>query len=181
MSASGTDLVWRKALDHKELPEGRVKPVTCANFTVCITRYQGEYAALDNQCPHQGGPLGEGSIESGWLRCPWHGWDYHPTTGRSPGGFDDGVDVFPVEVREDGIYVGFPAEAPYVRTVSDLMADTLTAWGIRWVWGMVGHSSLGLADALRRQEEAGRLNYIDIRQEGAASSGPGWMLPLERG
>src|SRR5256714_3224461 len=29
--------------------------------------------AYPNRCPHQGGPLGEGSIENGWLRCPWHG------------------------------------------------------------------------------------------------------------
>jgi hypothetical protein len=34
--------------------------------------------ALENRCPHQGGPLGEGSIENGWLRCPWHGYDYDP-------------------------------------------------------------------------------------------------------
>ncbi len=161
-------LVWRKALDSGELPEGRVKPVTCENFTVCMTRFQGEYAALDNHCPHQGGPLGEGSIEKGLLRCPWHGWDFHPTTGKAPG-YDDGVEAYPVEVREDGVYVGFPAEAPHERTVSDLMAETMVAWGIRWVWGMVGHSNLGLADALRRQEEAGRLTYIGIRHEGAAS------------
>src|SRR5437763_17036238 len=34
---------------------------------------------------------------------------------------------------------------------------------------MVGHSNLGLADALRRQEEAGKLTYIGIRHEGAAA------------
>ena len=169
MTRSTSQLVWRKALEPDELPEGRVKPVTCENFTVCMARYQGEYAALDNACPHQGGPLGEGAIENGWLRCPWHGWDYHPLTGKPPGGFDDGVTVFPVEVREDGVYVGFPEEQPHARTVADVMAETLVNWGVRWVWGMVGHSNLGLADALRRLEESGKLNYIGIRHEGAAS------------
>ncbi len=168
--AKGQDrpLTWHKALETDELPEGRVKPATCHNFTVCMTRYHGEYAALDNRCPHQGGPLGEGSIEKGLLRCPWHGWDYDPITGKAPG-YDDGAEAFPVQVRDDGVYVGFPAESPHEPTVSDLMAETLVAWGIRWVWGMVGHSNLGLADALRRQEEAGRLTYIGIRHEGAAS------------
>ena len=51
---------WHKALDKDELPEGRVKSVTCENFTVCMSHFKGEYAALDNACPHQGGPLGEG-------------------------------------------------------------------------------------------------------------------------
>jgi thiamine pyrophosphate-dependent acetolactate synthase large subunit-like protein len=113
--------------------------------------------------------LGEGSIEEGWLRCPWHGWDYHPITGQSPGSFDDGVPSFPVEVRGDGVYVGFPAEEEGTRTVSDLMVQTMVNWGIRHVWGMVGHSNLGLADAIRAQGEDGRLRYYGIRHEGAAS------------
>ena len=163
------DLAWERVLDAEELPENRVKAVTCSHRTVCMTHFEGEYAALDNRCPHQGGPLGEGSIENGMLRCPWHGWDYHPLTGRPPGGFDDAVETFPVEVREDGVYVGFPTESDRPRTVSDLMAETMVEWGIRWVWGMVGHSNLGLAEALRRQEALGRLRYFGIRHEGAAS------------
>jgi len=45
----------------------------------------------------------------------------------------------------------------------------MVAWGIRHVFGMVGHSNLGLADAIRRQEQAGNLTYIGIRHEGAAA------------
>jgi len=160
---------WEKVLDLDELQDGRVKPVTCHHRTVCMSRFEGQYAALDNRCPHQGGPLGEGSIENGWLRCPWHGWDFHPLTGKPPGGFDDGVQLFPVDVRDDGVYVGFDIEEDHTRTVSDVMAETMVAWGIRHVWGMVGHSNLGLADALRIQEEAGNLAFYGIRHEGAAS------------
>ena len=160
---------WIKALEPDELPEGRVKSVTGAHRTLCLTHYEGTFAALDNRCPHQGGPLGEGSIENGLLRCPWHGWDFHPTTGKPPGGFDDGVDTFPVEVRDDGVYVGFPMEDDHVTTVSDVMVETMVNWGIRNVFGMVGHSNLGLADALRRRAKEGALRYIGIRHEGAAS------------
>ena len=97
------ELAWERVLDSDELAEGRVKAVTCHHRTICLTHFEGEFAALDNRCPHQGGPLGEGSIENGMLRCPWHGWDFDPHTGKPPGGFDDGVDTFPVEVREDGV------------------------------------------------------------------------------
>ncbi|MEJ2539140.1 MAG: thiamine pyrophosphate-binding protein [Gemmatimonadota bacterium] len=158
-----------KVLEPDELPEGRVTSVTCAHRTLCLTHVQGKYGALDNHCPHQGGPLGEGSIEKGLLRCPWHGWDYDPLTGLPPGDFDDGVETFPVEVRDDGVYVAIPEEPPHVPTVSDLMARTMVNWGVRWVFGMVGHSNLGLADAFRRLEEEGELTYIGIRHEGAAS------------
>lgn len=64
---------WYKVAEVGELAEGRVKSVTCGVKTLCLTHFQGRYAALDNKCPHQGDPLGEGSIENGYLRCPWHG------------------------------------------------------------------------------------------------------------
>ncbi len=167
--ADDTTTRWYKALELDELPEGRVKAVPCGLETVCMTHCGGVYYALSNACPHQGGPLGEGSIERGLLRCPWHGWDFDPRTGAAPGGFDDGVPTYPVELREDGVYVALEARAPHRETVSDVMAETMVAWGVRVVFGMVGHSNLGLADALRRQEEAGALRYIGIRHEGAAS------------
>ena len=62
--------VWHKALALDELAEGRVKTVTVGVASICMTHHQGQYGALDNKCPHQGGPLGEGSIENGHLRCP---------------------------------------------------------------------------------------------------------------
>ncbi len=162
-------LTWHKALSPDELPEGRVKSVTLGTQTLCMTHHEGEYAALCNDCPHQKGPLGEGSIENGYLRCPWHGWDFHPTTGKPPGGYDDGIPTFPVEVREDGIYVGIEAPEEHVPDVSDTMIGTMVNWGIRWCFGMVGHSNLFVADALRRKEIAGKLQYIGIRHEGAAA------------
>ncbi|MDZ8118311.1 thiamine pyrophosphate-dependent enzyme [Pontiella agarivorans] len=55
------------------------------------------------------------------------------------------------------------------RTVSEVMTETMVNWGVDTVFGMVGHSNLGLADAIRKQCEAGKLKYIGIRHEGAAS------------
>ena len=170
---SNTSTQWFRILDLDELPEGRVKTVVAGHKSLAVTHYQGKYGALDNRCPHQGGPLGEGSIENGLLRCPWHGWDYCPLTGKPPGDFEtdenDQLESFPVEVREDGVYTGLPAEKDHVRTVSDVMAETMVNWGVSHVFGMVGHSNLGLADALRRQEQEGKLTFIGIRHEGAAA------------
>ena len=164
-----TNLTWYRVLDIDELPEGRVKTVVAGHKSLAMTHFDGKLNALDNACPHQGGPLGEGSIENGWLRCPWHGWDFHPCTGNSPGGHDDGVATHPVEVRDDGVYVGLEVEKGHTRTVTDVMAETMVNWGVDVVFGMVGHSNLGLADALRRQEVKGKLRYYGIRHEGAAA------------
>lgn len=164
------NLIWYKVLENKDdLPEGRVMTVTAGHKGICLTHFEGNYAALDNRCPHQGGPLGEGSIENGMLRCPWHGWDYHPCTGNSPGGFDDGVDAYEIKEEDGAIFVGLEEEPPHETTISDVMAETMVNWGVNRVFGMVGHSNLGFADALRRQEEKGNLKFYGIRHEGAAS------------
>ncbi|MDJ0707127.1 MAG: thiamine pyrophosphate-binding protein [Leptolyngbyaceae cyanobacterium MO_188.B28] len=166
-----TTTQWFRVLDLDELPEGRVKTVTAGRKSLAMTHYQGQHGALDNRCPHQGGPLGEGAIENGMLRCPWHGWDYCPLTGKPPGNLevDDALETFSVDVREDGVYVALEVEKPHIRTVTDVMAETMVNWGVTHVFGMVGHSNLGLADALRRQEEQGKLTFIGIRHEGAGA------------
>jgi pyruvate oxidase len=157
-------------VDPADVPDdGRVRSVVVDGRTVALARCGAALGALDNRCPHQGGPLGEGSIENGWLRCPWHGYDYDPITGRPPAGFSDGVTSFDVEERTDGVYVRVPARAPAVRTVGDALVETLVAYGVTHVFGMVGHSNLGFADAMRRAEERGELTYVGIRHEGAAA------------
>ena len=175
MDEAARELNWHKVAEIDELPNGRVKSISVASKQVALVHFDGQYAAMDNRCPHQGGPLGEGSIETGidgkcWLRCPWHGWDFHPLTGKPPGGHEDsGQDMYVVEVREDGIYMGLPQEPERARTITDVMVETMGNWGVKRVFGMVGHSNLGLADALRLQESKGKLSYIGIRHEGAAS------------
>ncbi len=173
--SNSKELDWYRVADLDALQEGRVKTVVAGTVSMALTHIDGQYTAMDNRCPHQGGPLGEGSIERGeddqcWLRCPWHGWDFDPKTGRPPGGHEDsGQTLYPLEVRDDGIYVGLEAEPAHETTITDVMAQTMTNWGVTSVFGMVGHSNLGLADALRLQEKEGRLKYYGIRHEGAAA------------
>jgi thiamine pyrophosphate-dependent acetolactate synthase large subunit-like protein/nitrite reductase/ring-hydroxylating ferredoxin subunit len=160
---------WHR-VDPVDVPgDGRVRGVVVDGRTVALARCGERLGALDNRCPHQGGPLGEGSIENGWLRCPWHGYDYDPLTGQPPAGFSDGVVAYGVEERDDGVYVRLPARAEAVRTVADVLVETLVAYGVTHVFGMVGHSNLGFADAMRRAEERGELTYVGIRHEGAAA------------
>ena len=122
MTDKAIKLEWHRVAAVKDLPEGRVMTVTAGNRSMALTHVNGQFSAMDNRCPHQGGPLGEGSIESDdhgqcWLRCPWHGWDFDPVTGISPGGHDDsGQQLFAVEIRGDDVYVGLEPEPERERT-----------------------------------------------------------------
>jgi thiamine pyrophosphate-dependent acetolactate synthase large subunit-like protein/nitrite reductase/ring-hydroxylating ferredoxin subunit len=164
-----TNVTWHKVAELDDLPEGRVKTVHVGRRSLALAHYEGSYGALDNRCPHQGGPLGEGSIEHGWLRCPWHGYDYNPLDGAPPEGFDDAPTCFATEIRGDGVYVALPEEASRQRTVSDVLVETMVNSGVSQVFGMVGHSNLGFADAMREAEQRGDLRFMGIRHEGAAA------------
>ncbi|MCA9659305.1 MAG: Rieske 2Fe-2S domain-containing protein, partial [Myxococcales bacterium] len=52
-------LEWHRVASTEDVPEGRVRTVTAGTRSIALTHYKGEFGALDNRCPHQGGPLGE--------------------------------------------------------------------------------------------------------------------------
>ncbi len=154
-----------KAADFKE---DQVHAVAVGEKTVAVVRNGDVWYALDGLCPHQGGPLTEGALCDGALRCPWHGYDFALSSGQ---GIGNEFTVETLQVREqDGIVeIAAPSAKRSSWTVSHVVAETLVNWGVDTVFGMVGHSNLGLAEALRVQEEKGTMRYFGIRHEGAAA------------
>jgi nitrite reductase/ring-hydroxylating ferredoxin subunit len=47
---------------------------------IAIFNVDGIFFAVDNTCPHRGGPLGEGELEDEVVTCPWHRWEYNVKT-----------------------------------------------------------------------------------------------------
>jgi nitrite reductase/ring-hydroxylating ferredoxin subunit len=82
-----------------EIPPGQRKIVELEGRTIGVFNVKGTFHALRNACPHQSGPLCRGRIigllrasdqrflelsrEGEIIRCPWHGWEFDLTTGRS--------------------------------------------------------------------------------------------------
>jgi thiamine pyrophosphate-dependent acetolactate synthase large subunit-like protein/nitrite reductase/ring-hydroxylating ferredoxin subunit len=162
-------LTWYRVGNVDLLEIDRITTVQAGHKAVCLTRTENGYGAICNRCPHQGGPLGDGIIENGYVVCPWHAWEYDPQTGIPPGGYDDeAADSFQVELREDGVYVGVTEESHSI-SLMEQMVELMVDWGVNTVFGMVGHSNLGLADAFYKCEKQGKLKYIGIRHEGAAA------------
>jgi nitrite reductase/ring-hydroxylating ferredoxin subunit len=82
-----------------EIPAGGRKIVEVAGRSIGVFHIDGEFFAIRNSCPHQGGPLCQGQL-TGFLmadkpghysysrrgeivRCPWHGWEFDVKTGQS--------------------------------------------------------------------------------------------------
>lgn len=64
-----------------EIPEGSVRKADAGGASVALLRVRGVLYAVDDRCPHSGGPLSEGVVENGTLRCPWHERHFDPATG----------------------------------------------------------------------------------------------------
>jgi nitrite reductase/ring-hydroxylating ferredoxin subunit len=82
-----------------ELPPGGRRIVEVDGRSIGVFNVAGDYLAIRNRCPHQGGPLCEGvqvgeltsdlpgdyeySRPGEMIRCPWHGWEFDLRTGAS--------------------------------------------------------------------------------------------------
>ncbi len=167
--SAAQERTWFRVGAVDMLEVGRLTTVQAGHHTICLTRTARGYGAISNRCAHQGGPLGDGFLQNGYVVCPWHAYEYDPHDGSVPPQYDDPpVPCFPVEERADGIYVGV-VEPEHEATLMDQMVETMVDWGVDTVFGMVGHSNLGLGDAFYNAAKAGRLRYFGIRHEGAAS------------
>jgi nitrite reductase (NADH) small subunit len=89
-----------------ELPApGQVKEIQAGNTTLCVANVNGEFTALGNECPHRHGPLGQGTIEDGYVICPWHAWAFDVKSGISSHSPNAKVEVFPVKVLGEDVLV----------------------------------------------------------------------------
>jgi nitrite reductase/ring-hydroxylating ferredoxin subunit len=86
----------------RDVPPGRLLQVEAGGRWYALANVGGQLYAVDNNCPHNGGPLGKGVLEGSVITCPWHGWRWDVTSGRNcwPG-TDWRVPRIPVRVLDD--------------------------------------------------------------------------------
>jgi nitrite reductase (NADH) small subunit len=88
-----------------EVPAGKICEVQASGKAVALANVGGKFFAINGICAHQAGPLGEGELDGQIVTCPWHGWQYDVTTGQVIPHGGIGVECYPVEVRDDEIFV----------------------------------------------------------------------------
>lgn len=86
-------------------PAGEAREVACGARLICIANAGGVISAMDNVCPHRGGPLGQGIVEDGKLICPWHAWAFDTTTGVAVHSPDAKVDVYEIKVEGTDVLI----------------------------------------------------------------------------
>jgi nitrite reductase/ring-hydroxylating ferredoxin subunit len=89
-----------------ELPIGQGKLVEVNDKRIALFNVGGRYFAIDDVCPHRGGPLSEGDLEGEAIVCPWHGAIFELASGevkRSPAAA--GVTTYDVRLENGEISI----------------------------------------------------------------------------
>lgn len=98
-------MAFVRAISISEVPPGVVREIRIAEKTIALANIEGSFYAISNRCLHRGGPLGQGPLNGTTLTCPWHGWGYNMTTGKVNHNQAVGVACYPVEVRDQDVFI----------------------------------------------------------------------------
>jgi nitrite reductase/ring-hydroxylating ferredoxin subunit len=97
----------------RDVVEGGPFCATASGTKLALFNIGGKVYAVDNVCPHAGGPLCEGKADGTTVTCPWHGSRFDVSTGAVvKGPANVAVKTYPVEVKGDDVYVTLAEVVP---------------------------------------------------------------------
>lgn len=88
-----------------DIPSGSALACVAGRYEIALFHIDGEFHALENVCPHQGGPLADGYIEAGTITCPWHAWCFEIRSGKMTLGEYARVPRFDVRIEGTTVLV----------------------------------------------------------------------------
>jgi NAD(P)H-dependent nitrite reductase small subunit len=94
-----------KVAEVKDVPAGTGISIEAGGKAIALFNCAGTFLAMDDTCPHQGGPLGEGELAGTVVTCPWHEWHFDVRTGVNTDDASCKVATYPVKVEGDSVLV----------------------------------------------------------------------------
>ena len=89
-----------KVAEIDDVPEGMGIMVQLGERSVALFNVGGSFYAINNACPHAGGPLADGFLAGAEVTCPWHMWSFNVKDGSCS--YDPRIRVPTYPVRVDG-------------------------------------------------------------------------------
>ncbi len=98
-------MTFQKALKDSDISKDGVHKARIGKKEFALIRLGGAYYAIDGTCTHEGGPLGEGTLDDGELVCPWHEGRFNVKTGAANPETDWVTDVKSYKTKAEGGYL----------------------------------------------------------------------------
>jgi nitrite reductase (NADH) small subunit len=102
---------WIYVTELTNIPLREGRSVQVRGQTIALFNLGHRVLALENQCPHRGGPLSDGILTGSMVVCPLHSWKISLDDGRvlQTGEARHCVRTFPIRVEAGAIYMALPA------------------------------------------------------------------------
>ena len=88
-----------------DVPNFGKKVVSISGREILLVNVKGTIYALENECPHQGSPMGGAIVKDGYISCPRHGYRFNLTDGRCTEHPEYILATFSVQLSGDDISV----------------------------------------------------------------------------
>jgi nitrite reductase/ring-hydroxylating ferredoxin subunit/catechol 2,3-dioxygenase-like lactoylglutathione lyase family enzyme len=94
----------RPLVRREEVADGTLRGARAPGWgRLAVAGFGGQVFAVEDRCPHLGGPLSKGALSGRLLTCPWHGWRVDVTTGRVDGQDGLAARVCPLRIRDGDV------------------------------------------------------------------------------
>ncbi len=102
-------MAFQKAVKESEIPEGKIGKAKIGKKEFAIVHAGGAFYCIDGICTHEGGPLGEGSLQDGQLVCPLHEGRFNYTNGEADPETDwvTNVKSYQTKVEDGYLWIDF--------------------------------------------------------------------------
>lgn len=92
-----------------DIPVRGARVVKTARGDVAVFRTADDAVfALDDRCPHKGGPLSQGIVQEHGVTCPLHNWVISLETGAAQGADEGCTRTVPVRVEGGRVLLAWP-------------------------------------------------------------------------
>jgi len=103
---SSSDKKWVEVCKLDEIPPSQARTVRAGDTVIAVFRLTDDRVkALENRCPHKGGPLVDGIISGDDVLCPLHNWRIHLDDGQVKAPDEGCVKTYPVKVEDGTVFL----------------------------------------------------------------------------
>lgn len=97
---------WYKVAHTSEIKSGEGKTVEPIHGRpIALFNNHGTFQAIDNICPHKGGPLSDGTLKDNCVTCPWHQWSFNLENGENIRNPAIKLQTYSVRVKGDEVWI----------------------------------------------------------------------------
>ena len=110
MSANDSSRDWYDLGPVEDIPLRGARRVVIEEKTIGIFRTSAESVfAINDQCPHQNGPLSQGIVHDNCVTCPLHNWVIDLSSGEAVGADEGSVDRYQVKIVDGRVQISSEA------------------------------------------------------------------------